>query len=34
MTGWGWVVGGYLLTGGVWAGYLSWGRARRRTGSQ
>ena len=24
MTGWGWVVAGYLLTGGTWLGYLRW----------
>jgi hypothetical protein len=33
MTGWGWVVVGYLLTGGTWAGYLLWTRpehGRRR----
>ena len=26
MTGWGWVVAGYLLTGGTWSAYLLWTR--------
>lgn len=26
MTGWGWVVGGYLLTALTWGGYLAWSR--------
>jgi hypothetical protein len=30
MTGWGWVVAGYLLAGGTWAGYLAWTRPGRR----
>ncbi|SEK68862.1 hypothetical protein SAMN04515665_104116 [Blastococcus sp. DSM 46786] len=32
MNGWGWVLAGYLLTGGTWAGYWAWtrpGRGRR-----
>lgn len=29
MTGWGWVVVGYLLTAGVWGGYALWTRAGR-----
>lgn len=28
MTGWGFVVAGYLLTAGTWAGYLLWSRER------
>jgi hypothetical protein len=24
VTGWGWVVAGYLLTGATWAWYLRW----------
>lgn len=27
MTGWGWVVAGYLLTAGTWSGYFLWTRA-------
>ncbi len=31
MTGWGWVVAGYLLTAAVWAGYAWWtGRGLRQ----
>jgi hypothetical protein len=30
MTGWGWVIAGYLLTGGTWAAYLTWTRPGRR----
>lgn len=30
MTGWGWVLAGYLLTLAVWAGYLLWTRPARR----
>ena len=30
MTGWGWVVAGYLLTGGTWVAYLAWTRPGRR----
>ena len=30
MTGWGWVVAGYLLTGGTWAAYAALTRPRRR----
>lgn len=29
MTGWGWVVAGYLGTAGTWAGYLLWTRPTR-----
>jgi len=29
MTGWGWVVVGYLLTGGAWTAYLLWTRPTR-----
>lgn len=29
MTGWGWVIAGYLLTALVWAGYLVWTRPGR-----
>lgn len=30
MTGWGWVVAGYLATAGTWVGYALWTRPRRR----
>jgi hypothetical protein len=30
MTGWSWVVAGYLLTAGTWAGYALWTRPPRR----
>jgi hypothetical protein len=33
VTGWGWVVAGYLLTAGTWGGYLLWtrpGKGRQR----
>lgn len=29
MSGWAWVIGGYLLTTAVWAGYVSWTRPGR-----
>lgn len=29
MTGWGWVVAGYLLTAGTWAAYVLWTRPGR-----
>ena len=29
MTGWGWVIAGYLLTALVWAAYLAWTRPGR-----
>jgi hypothetical protein len=31
VTGWGWVVAGYLLTGGTWAAYVAWTRPGRRS---
>jgi len=32
MPGWGWVWAGYLLTGGVWGGYLWWSARGLRRG--
>lgn len=32
MTGWGWVVAGYLLTAAVWAAYVWWTRRDRAEG--
>ncbi len=29
MTGWGWVIAGYLLAALVWIGYLAWTRPGR-----
>ena len=30
MTGWSWVIFGYLLTGGTWVGYIIWTRPAPR----
>jgi hypothetical protein len=30
MTGWGWVLAGYLVTAGAWGGYLLWSRPGRQ----
>ena len=30
MTGWGWVIAGYVLTALVWASYWAWTRPGRR----
>lgn len=29
MSGWGWAIGGYLLTAAVWGGYAVWTRRGR-----
>jgi hypothetical protein len=29
MTGWSWVIAGYLVTAGTWVGYAVWTRPRR-----